>query len=394
MKLYKGIMLSVVATVSLQAGFSTQEFLYKDPRVMGMGAANTAVGGYSTALFYNPAGLITIKQSHGWEVEVLGLSVSASDRFQDFADDIEDVETAGEAADVLDDYSGDSFNLNIANYTSVSYHMPNDTVWSVGLLASVDGTFIPHGNGSQDGLLETHGRGYGGLFVAGAKRFENVSPKIPGKLTVGAGIKYINQKAYEAPLDIAEISNNSDDLGEYLQDNYETEDSGIAIDFGLLYEPNIEKFAKWNPKIGLSIMNLGNLDFDNYGSQPTTVNMGLSISPELPKVDSFTFAIDLVDITNAQQARVYNATKEKYEDADIDFDFVQHLRMGVNVGIIDNKWVLASASLGLYQGSITAGVDLQLAGVKLQFATYEEQLGSEVGQIEDRRYIFGLGIGW
>ena len=382
------------ASLLLQADMSQQEFLYKDPRMMGMGSAATAVGGYSTAVFYNPAGLINIKKSHGVEVELLGIAVTGSKDIKNFADDVNNADTDPEIIEAVKKYSGEAFNLTASNYTSFSYHTESDFAYSIGLLASADANFIPHDNSGINGLLETHSRAYGGVLLGAAQKFEDV---LGGNLTVGIGLKFITQKSYEAGLDAGEVTEHKDDLGTYLQDTYEVSNSGFAGDIGILYEPNI--LSSLHPAIGLSVMNIGTLNFDDaYGAQPMTLNGGISISPELPLLDSFTLSVDYVDMLNAQQARVRNynpyRSYDQYDNADIDFDVMQHLRAGLKVGVFDNSWVTTTLMAGWYQGSYTAGIDLQLTLIKIQAATYQEQLGAKTGQLEDRRYIVGLGIGW
>ena len=382
------------ASALLYADMSQQEFLYKDPRMMGMGAANTAVGGYSTAIFYNPAGLINIKKSHGVEVELLGISVTGSKDIKSFIDDVDKAETDPEIIEAVKKYSGEAFNATASNYTSFSYHTQGDLAYSIGILASADANFIPHDNSGINGLLETHSRAYGGVLLGAAQKYNDV---MWGTLTVGIGLKFITQKSYEAGLDAGEVTEHKDDLGTYLQDNYEISNSGFGGDIGVLYEPHI--LSSLHPAIGLSVMNIGSLNFDDtYGAQPMTLNGGISISPEVPFLDSLVVSLDYVDMLNAQQARVRNykpsRNKDQYDNADVEFDVMQHIRAGMKVGVFDNSWITTSLMGGWYQGAYTAGIDLQLTLIKLQAATYQEQLGAKTGQLEDRRYIVGIGIGW
>jgi len=387
--------LSLAALGSLlYADMSTQEFLYKDSRIMGMGAANTAVGGYSTAVFYNPAGLIKIKKEHGLEVEILGLNITGSENVKTFADDLDKADTDQETIDVVKQHAGEVYNINISNYTSVSYHTEGDLALSIGLLAASDTYLFPHAYSGANGLLEVHARAYGGIVLGAAQKYNNI---LGGDLTVGLGVKYITQKSYEAGLDEGEVTAHKDDLTTYVQDTYEVSNSGIGADIGILYEPYI--LDGWHPALGLSVMNIGGLNFDDvYGAQPMTINLGVSVSPEVSFLSSFIVAVDYVDITNEQQARVRNynpyRAEDQYDSVGITNDPVQHLRAGVSMGIFDNSWVTTTLNAGLYQGAYTAGLDLQLTLLKLQFATYQEQLGAEVGQIEDRRYMVGLGLGW
>jgi len=114
---------------------AVEEFLYKDPRIMSMGGANTAVGGYSTAVFSNPAGLIKIKKSHGIEAELLGLGMTSSAKTQKFVDDLSNSEDS-EVINTIDKYSGDVFNIDISNYSSFSYHAENDIATFNGITAA------------------------------------------------------------------------------------------------------------------------------------------------------------------------------------------------------------------------------------------------------------------
>ncbi len=397
----KIIPLSLIALSSmLYADMSTQEFLYKDPRIMSMGGANTAVGGYSSSIFNNPAGIIKIKKTHGIEAEILGITVSGSEDIKSFSDDLKNADGTTETLDVVNKYSGKSFNVNVSNYTSFSYHAANDVAYSFGLLAAADANFIPHENGGANGVLETHSRAYGGLFLAAANKYKGLSNNflngaLNGALTIGVTAKYVQQKSYEAGLDIGEVTQHKDDLSQYLQDTYEKDDSGFGIDVGALYEFSNKK---WKPAVGLSVMNIGTLDFDAYGAQPLSVNMGASISPEISWSNSLKFSVDYIDIFNSQQERFRNNSSKRsqnqYDSADIGYDVMNHVRAGASLGLLDNSWFMATLNAGLYKGAYTAGLDMQLTVVKLQLATYQEQLGAALGQLEDRRYVVGLGLGW
>lgn len=388
------IPLSFMAFSSLlQADMAIQEFIYKDARIMGAGAANTAVGGYSSSLFYNPAGLINIKKSHGMEVELLGLSATSSSNTQSFINDISDANDT-EVIDVVKKYSGDAFNADVANYSSFSYHTDSNIAYSMGILASGDINFIPHANEGTNGLLETHSRVYGGVTLGVAYELENV---LDGTITLGVGAKYIQQKSYEVGLTESEILQHKDDLETYIQDTYEVDNSGFGVDLGVLYKPSF--LPSWHPSFGASLMNIGTLNFDDsYGAQPMTLNFGAAISPEISWMNALTISLDYVDALNAEQMRIRNYnpyySNDQYDNADVEFDMLQHIRAGVSAGLVDNSWFLLTLNGGLYQGAYTAGLDMQLTVLKLQVATYQEQLGSVVGQLEDRRYMAQIGIGW
>ena len=43
---------------------------------------------------------------------------------------------------------------------------------------------------------------------------------------------------------------------------------------------------------------------------------------------------------------------------------------------------------------MSAGVDLRLAILRMNFTTYEENIGTSDTEIKDRRYMMQLGLSW
>jgi hypothetical protein len=379
------------ATSSLMAMGAEHAYLYKDPRIMGMGGANIAVGAYSTSIFSNPAGLSNISKDDGFVVEILNFGLSSSEKTQDFVNDLDGAEDdIDEISKVIDKYSGDVFSIGVNNYSSVSKNSDFLT-WSVGILASSDVSAVVHGNGSTNGApVEVAGRAYGGLILGGAKTF-----KVPtGTIDIGVGMKYIIQKSYEGPLYISDIQD--DDSLEKLQEKYEKDSSGFGVDLGVLYKPFSDNY--WHPAFGLSILNIGNMGMDdNYGQQPLSVNIGASVTPEVDYLDKLVIAIDYIDIFNQNEMRIYtfNETSDSasYEDYK-DIDFMKRLRLGIGAKLINSHYFSTQLNAGIYQSAYTLGLDMEIAIVKLNIATYQEQIGTADVDIPDRRYMAQIGIGW
>jgi hypothetical protein len=386
------------ASTSLFALYAEHASLYKDPRIMSMGGANVAVGGYSTSVFSNPAGLAQIKKEHGIVVDLLSIGMNYSPDAQDFVDDLNDVETDADInpnantdlTNVLRKYSGEPFHIAINNYTSVSKNS-DAFAWSVGLLAATEFNFMPHAEGGSQGLLATSSRGYGGVVLAAAKPYDTGY----GRLDVGVGLKYVSQQSYEGVLDINDLLVDEDeDIADILENKYETKSSGVGIDLGVTYYPNFDQF--WNLAVGMSIMNIGSLDMDdNYGGQPMTVNIGASISPEVSFLSHFKFAVDYVDMLEENKLRMYDGTASTVQYTDYDeSDFMKRLRLGASLGVFDNSIISTTLNAGLYQGSPTYGLDFHLTVLRLTFASYEEQIGTGDTDIADRRYMGHLSISW
>lgn len=382
----------VGATTSLMAMYAEHAYLYKDPRIMGMGGANIAVGGYSTSVFSNPAGLTQIKKDHGFVVDILGIGVSASgDSIQDVVDDIDKAETDADEIELLSKHSGKNFHLGFDNYTSISKNS-DLLAWSIGVLGAADLNLMLHGNGGN-GLIETSSRAYYGVNLGVAKPY-----KIKyGMLDVGVNLKFITQNAYEGTLSISDVLDDDEDLADKMQDKYEKESTGVGLDIGINY--HFLQDTGWNPTVGISILNIGGMDMEeSYGSQPMTVNIGASITKnDVAYIDRIILAVDYVDLFNENILRMYNYNpiddSIKYTDYE-DSNFMKRLRIGASFGLVDSSLFSTSLNLGLYQGNYTAGLDLELLFLKLNFATYEEQIGTGDIDISDRRYMIKLATGW
>ena len=380
----------ICATTSLVAMQAEEAYLYKDARIMGMGGTNIAVGGYSTSLFSNPAGIARIKKEDGFVVEVLGLGLDATAQVTDFADDMSnaiDTEQIEDLTAVLEKYNGEHFHQGFSNYSSLSKNS-DLFAWSVGLLVAEDANFMTHVSGCEIGLecIETTSRGYGGLMFAGAKTFDTTV----GQVDVGVGFKYVAQVSYEglvSAIDLVDDNISSDEL----RNQYEQQSSGFGIDLGVNYHPVGNSYG--HPVVALSVMNIGTINMDdNYGGQPMTVNLGFAVTPEVQYIEKLTLAVDYVDIFGANKQREYTSETD-YIDHNT-YDFIKKLRLGVGVCLVENQWVYTQLNFGLYQGGLTAGFDLLASVIKINLATYEEQVGTGSVDISDRRYMAQFGVAW
>jgi len=378
------------ATTSLMALGGEQAYLYKDPRIMGMGGANVAVGAYSSSVFSNPAGLTNIKKSEGFVVDLLSIGLSGSADTKKFIDDLNAAGSdSAKVEAVVNKYSGKVFSLGVNNYTSLSKNS-DSFAWSVGLLAATDVSFRIHGNGSSNGApVETAGRGYGGVILGAAVPYQTDI----GVLDVGIGLKYISQKSYEGPLYISDLTGNNV-VGD-LRNKYEKTASGFGVDLGVTYKPFNDNY--WHPAFGLSVLNLGSMSMNNnYGGQPTTVNIGASITPDVSFMNKLVVAVDYVDLFNANQIRVYDysstgdVTYTDYTDTDV----MKRVRLGVGLGLLNTQFFSLTLNGGMYQSAYTAGIEMDVAIFKLNASTYQEQIGTGSVNTADRRYMARIGIGW
>ena len=387
-----------LATILLGTSFSSfgitfeYPYLYKDPRVLGMGNAYVAVGGTSSAVFYNPAGLARIDKKAGWEVDLLNVSVAYGKNSISFFNDLMDATDAqdgdyikppdGDDGDdqayavnqVIDKYQGENLHLEINNYSSIA-KKGEKIGFTIGFLGSVINNTIPHQGFGIEGVIEEHLKITGGAILGLSYDLFN------GNLNVGASIKGMYRKVVDHYYTTREIVE-EDDLGDYTLNVLAKDGTAISGDIGIIY--NFENFkylspiAWLNPSVGVSILNIGDLDFGDAGKIPMTVNTGLALRPNIPWF-KWTLAFDFVDIT------------KNFEEDD---DLGKRIRAGLEVKFWDNKWTTFALRGGVYQSYPTFGAELRLALLRFNFTTYSEEVGAYAGQKEDRRYLINVALGW
>lgn len=382
----------VALTVSSSALAAPHAYLYKDSRVMAMGGAGVATGGYSTSLFQNPAGLSNLSTEHGLIVELLGLSFTASGEAANVTQDILDaIDTDDTEAvkDVLNAYAGTPVHLDFSNYSSVSYNH-GDIAWSLGLLAASEANLLVNPYSVADSV-EIQARGYGGLNAGVSYTLRELWI---GDLALGLGGKFYAQNSYEDTLNAQELID-FEQSGDDIADRASETRTAFSFDIGAIYQID----APLSPSLGFSVMNIGGLDFeDAFGSQPMTVNIGGAIEPEIPFIKRTRLAIDYMDLLGANTYRLYFPTTNEdgspyYKDIESD-DMMQNLRLGLSALIYDNSWSSLELATGLYQGNVTGGIDFVASIFKLSFSTYAEEVGPVSGDYTDRRYTVDLGIAW
>ena len=381
---------------TLLAMYSEQAYLYKDTKTMGMGGATIAVGGSSTSLFYNPAGLSSMEKKDDYIVDLFSLQGGVSKDINNFIDDLDEAmqsEDTNEVESTLQRYNGEHFHGDLSIYTALSKVNRNDA-WSIGLFIAEDINLMGHIDGciNSSSCLESTSRKYGGIVTGYSKTLLTDY----GRFDIGIGGKFILQHSYEGLIAVDKLAT-EDDFLIYLDKNYKKEAFGWGIDLGTIYHLSTENF--WHPTIGISLLNIGNMKMDNnYGKQPSTLNIGCAIAPDIAYPYKLVVAFDYVDILNGNKLRLYNKTYGKYDGIGVteydEKDFTRRTRVGIKAEVIKQQGFDLWLSGGLYQGSYTFGLNTTYSIATLSFATYEENLGYDPVQYKDRRYSLQIGIEW
>ena len=375
-----------VSAASLSALNYRYPELYKETRVMGMGGANVAVGGYATSLFYNPAGVGYIPKSEGVEFSLLNINIAASEKFNDIYKDLNDAsdEDDSEQAtiDVLKDYLGETFGIYASDFTGLGYK--GDTVgWALGGVGSVSVDGLVHSGFGSEGMLELNVAGFGGgvFAISFDENDMSIGDYHLNRFTWGLGVKNVMYYTASHGLTPQEIVDYSDDLYEYLDDEgYVANGTSTVFDIGGIYQLSEKQTA------GLSIINIGGIGDGDTIEVPMTVNAGWGYTWEDDDsvfFNRFRLAADYIDLTNQYEVN----------------DAMKKTRMGGEFYLWDGWLSYLAIKAGLYQGSPTYGADLMvpvplLNLFKLSYASYTEQLGAYAGQDPDVRHMVGIRVGW
>ena len=155
---------------------------------------------------------------------------------------------------------------------------------------------------------------------------------------------------------------------------------GLGFDFGIIIKP-FKNFL--NPKLGLSILNIGQTRFHALpflskpfsNSPPSSllesINMGFAISPEIG-IFFTNFALDFRNV-NFQEA------------------FNKKLHLGLELGL-RKQLISFSLLTGYSQGGVSYGIDVDLVLLKIRIASYMSEDELSLNQKNQRRIILALNF--
>ena len=396
------ISLATAAALATAAQAATYEYpqLYKDPKVMGMGGANVALGGGFSSVFSNPAGLSKIPVEYGWEIEIINTTLSINENIMDFISDLDDAtdvadtnhdgstdDEENEAVNnVLSEYAGENNHLDWSYLLSLSKKFEK-VGFGIGALGFTSLDMRTHQGFGADGLLEMNSLSGAGVIIGASYDYRSPVLKFGSKsielndFAVGVSAKMIQYTSVEASITAADVVANSDDLADYLEEEYKEEGTSTVLDLGLQYNlvPNL-----WGGKLigGTSFLNIGGVGTDDAVEVPMTWNVGLGYLKRIEGkafFNQFRVGLDYIDILKAY---------------DQDESSMKRMRMGVDVNVWDGWLSTVALQAGLYQGYPSFGADVRIAMFKLAYANYAEEVGAYAGHDEDRRQMVNITFGW
>ena len=339
---------------------SEPSFIRESIRARGMGNAFTAAANDEMLLFYNPAALRSVNYNI---YEAVGFNFTTNESTINLAKSSSSNATLG-------DLAGKKI-YNEANLGLLS-HVNSRFGWSFfsnGLLdLQIKNPVLPY--------LVTKAYVQTGLAGGMAWSFFDY------QLDIGLGAKLVQREGIDTQLrvfDEAIIEVTENNKTTKLQKKF-AKKVALAPDAGVIY--HFDSFHNMEPKVALSLQNIGGLDFRGAGKVPMTLNVGASSESELNGFD-FILAADYRDMTNAQKLVSKGSMLTQ-----------RNFKLGLEIGWnkLFNGHHLISVRMGRNGPWNSIGWSMNLFGFKIDFAKYSQEIGGFSGALEDKRTSFQFSL--
>ena len=343
--------------------------VYRPPAAMAMGGAGVATAGRSDALFTNPAGLAGIDA--GWTLRPLdGVAVS-SQRTESFirrvrgALDVADADGQREAlVEVMRRYRGQNVHGEASLVPGLSWRGEALAV-SVAWLASVRLDGRSHEGFGDEGLLSVDGRTLSGPLAAVAWT--------QGNWRVGAGVKQLRRNRVNRTYSVRELVDLTAE-GRSIRDD-RLAGSDVGFDLGVQYDA--AAWHAWRPRLGLTVHNVGDLDFGPAGRIPQTVTPAVAVHPRIGRLGALTVSVEYFDVLHRMPQ---------------DDSHLKRLRVGAELPVWARPDQAVVLRAGVYQRAATLGAEWRWRALSVGVASYAGEQGAYAGQDRDRRFLATLGL--
>jgi hypothetical protein len=348
----------LILIISSNANAIEYNRLYRGVRPMGMGGAFTAVADDENALYYNPAGLALNQTFHmGLFNPIAGLSKDTYDLINTDFDNFDD---AAALEVFMRDFVGTYQHAQLGLFPYIGFTSDNVGIMMAGFANVQIGASVRN---LADPYLDTRiFFDYGAYVGAGFNVAEDNSFKI------GVAAKFITRKNVIEKFYSSQLSD--DEFEDKLEDEYMKEGDGVSADIGFIY--SMGDTFKLN--IAAVAQNVPEMDMGDAEDIKTIVNAGFALITDL-SFAKFTLAADFRDVA-MNDGEDDDIGKRLHVGAEFRFNYLLAVRAGFN------------------QGYYTLGATVDIWVIRIDAATYGEEVGAYAGQREDRRYLLQITIGW
>ncbi len=338
---------------------------------MGMGGVVTTTGNYGDALFANPARHSEVEES---KLSLIDINLEANTNLITNARNVSNLKggsggsTIAKASDLIGQNQHFRMDYLLGYYNP---HFIANSGFAFGLLVDAQTNMTIHSTTDLDSQLVAQV----GPNVGISHRF------LDDTLSLGINTHVLYRAANDDTISVLDFLSGSKGLK--LKD-LAAEGAGIDADIGAYY------FIPWDIEFmklsfGGSVNNVLKTHYSNFhpalvsglGKNPPAADRLFNVGSRLDFIDFFLLKESLL----AFEVQDIGDSAKKYS-------IYKRLHLGGETKLL--KFLILRG--GLNQGYYCAGVGLNLPLLKIDLATYGEELSANAGGVEDRRYMLRLAL--
>jgi len=371
------IILGILALASSGA-FAVEEYygLSRSIRALGMGGAFYTMSDDEYALFYNPAGLSNYRGNGSMMFSLAGqISTGATSAIQTLTE-----QKGGNIDAVVRALSSFQGKPVSAGFSIFPHYVRK--YFAMGLLLADTKTNFAFLGKELDTTVDLTMIVDNGLILGFGR------PVFSDDFHLGMNLKGIVRAGGKKSFTVLDIASSA---GFDLDPNtLGGVGGGIDFDLGAIYDIRGLPFGVLN-QVSFTLTNLLASDLTMFksstGGNPPGLQRMLTLGarstlPGVGPFDQFHLVMDLSEFHLGGEAELeYGARKGS---------LFKHVNLGVEAPM--NGWFVLRA--GFHQGYLTAGFGIQTAPLKLDFATYGEELSTGINRLGSRRFALRLALGF
>lgn len=375
---------------------------YTPTRPLGMGGAFVGLANDENAIWYNPSGVSRVRKARSQHLIsyinspnfALGFNLNTKNIYK-FKQESKERLSSIISSQASNLEASEAYWSMLGFFPIIMFDYERDSPGAAGLTShTVTKIFVEKDTPTQARVSVISD--LGGVINYTYTSQEN-------RFSVGLQLRYITRYAYEDTISLDIIDNTKEIYNRLLKDSNST--NAFAIDLGILY--TLADF--WFPTIGISVMNLpmgcrknylnpfsktrqtvcGTKYYGSISNQdalsiidPTDIKIGLSITPRFSRKIALRLLGDIHNIHYKFANYHYGLENQKLKNM---------LHGGVELfwgnPLLPPPFAIRA---GLGSGYTSYGFSIHLYNFDIEFASYAEDVSTEVSSLEDRRFLTKL----
>jgi hypothetical protein len=338
----------------------------------GMGRAQSAIADDWLSLYYNPAGLALVKRV---DLQVFDLRLESNSDVIHSYQDVKSLSTNSQStlAGSINSLAGKNIMGDVSNVSQITIpHFALSFVYDQQVDFELQNLAYPITSATY--IKDTYVMAGTGWSIGKQQDFR-----------IGASLRWIDRTGGSLSIPISEIMGNTKSI----ESLFSQSGTGYGGDLGMQYRLPIPGQVEYTTSFVWH--DIGDTSFGSSAA----VNPPTRIEQDM--VGGIAIRFPIGGNTNRRARRRYGQARSTSSFSIVaDYDHINtplsqvplamHLHTGVNLDL-----PIFSFQLGLNQSALTYGTSFDIGLVRVNLASYGEELGYYAGQKVDRRYLLSLG---